>query len=296
MKSKRLFAAILCAITLLTGCSEAPSGTNSEQSSSVSVASYSEESSSSTESSSNETESSSYSSSSTTSSRQSTINSSSIIDEDTHDPRTIRLYPEIESDDATTFGFTSEENGSKVPLNKYNKMVIYESSSSEELGVIVAEKVIDENSWHYYDYLIRVPKSPYTKYYRMQLVGENIKSQLSNAVEIKGSDGSGLGSSSIARYTHTFTAPSYLTVIPDYSEALEEIERGVEPDSFSISVEFTCPGCGKSRTIDVWMAAFPYSKDGTMSFSVKCLWANCPYNKSKNTLRTTIKSHAVRIS
>ncbi len=296
MKSKRLFAAMLCAVMLLAGCSEAAesSGSSSStQSSSASISSDSESYSSSTESSSSEPESSSYSSSSTTSSRQSTINSSSTNDEDTHDPRTIWLYPEIESDDSTTFGFNSEGNGSKVPFDKYKKMVIYESSNSKELGTVAAEKKLDPNSWHYYDYWIIVPRSPYTKYYRMRLEGENVKSQFSNVVEIKGLGG-GSGSSSVPRYTHTFTAPSYLTVIPDYSEALAEIERGVEPDNFSISVQFTCPGCGNKRTYNVWLVQFPYSRDGEMPFHAECGMTNCIYGKKE--FSTTIQSHAVRIS
>ncbi len=298
MKSKRSFAAILCAVTLLTGCSgasESSGGMSSEQSSLVSVPSYSEDNSSSTELSSSETESSSFSSSSETSSMQSTINTSSTDSEDMNDPRTFWLYPEVDGDDSTIFSFNCESNGSEIPFSSYNKMVIYESSNSKEVGTVAAEKKIDPNDLSHLNHMLPVPKSPSTKYYRMQLEGENIKSQFSNVVEIKGL-GSGSGSSSVPRYTHTFTAPSYLTVIPDYSEALAEIERGVEPDSFSISVQFTCPGCGKSRKIAVLMAEFPYSRDGKMPFNVNCLMGNCPYNKSKNTLRTTIESHAVRIS
>lgn len=290
MRSKRLFAAMLCAVMLLAGCSEAPgsSGSSSStQSSSASISSDSEYYSSSTESSSSEPESSSYSSSSTTSSRQMSSTSSPKTNEiikDTLKPWICQIF-----DGESSNGTHIVEYYYKDTKYNYTKIRVYVSPNQNNIGRIAGE--FDHEAAPFM--AVQVALSPGTNYYRIQLIGENVESQISSPYEYTKAGGSS-GSSSVPRYTHTFTAPSYLTVIPDYSEALAEIERGEEPDSFSISVQFTCPGCGNKRTYNVWLVQFPYSRDGEMPFHAKCGMTNCIYGKKE--FSTTIQSHAVRIS
>lgn len=281
MKSKRLFAAMLCAVTLLTGCSEASessSGTNSEQSSSVSVPSYSGENSSSTEST-------TFSSSVATSSSSSKpISSSSKAEK--------KIYAELyfhgrnEDTDRYYYAFKlKDKNGEELPTDNCT-VNCYVSDTPNDIGELFRELVVPPENW----FPICVEQWETKKYCYIQVVGKDYTSELSNRCEVPAK----VQKVEIPRYTHTFTAPSYLTVIPDYSEALEEIEQGVEPDSFSVSVQFTCPGCGNKQTYRVWLVEFPYSRDGKMPFNAKCGMTNCVYGKKE--FCTTIESHAVRIS
>lgn len=302
MRSKILFAALLCAVTILAGCSEATGSSDnssSTQSSSESISSESEYNSSSTESSSSEAELSSYSSSSTTSSSSKTTSSSSKANKKVYAKIIPRINGLLSTNGKWTFDFQlSDKDGDEFleenAVSKTNCTVyVYASDSPDSIGTVIQKKIIPENADSSYNFCFDVKLWETIKYIRIKVVGKDFTSEISDYFIIHPKE---VPTPDIPRYTHTFTAPSYLTVIPDYSEALAEIERGEEPDSFSISVQFTCPSCGKSRNIPVWLVEFPYSRDGEMPFNVKCLWSNCPYNKLKNELHATIESHAVRIS
>lgn len=287
MKINRLIATAVCAVALLTGCAETPAGSDTQSTFSES-SSYFEERNSSITFSSTESKSSTFSSSSTSSKQTSSTTSSSNSNEiikDTLKPWVALIY------DGEQDGKHMVEYYYYMDQYKYDytKVRFYSSPNRNTVGEIIGE--FDHESSPFMAFF--VPLTPGTNYYRVQLIGKNVESQISDPYSYTKAGG-GSGSSSVARYTHTFTAPSYLTVIPDYSEALALIEQGKEPKSFSVSVQFTCPGCGTKRTYNVWLVEFPYSSDGKMPFNAECSLSSCPYRKKR--FSTTIESHAVRIS
>lgn len=283
------FMAALCAVTLLTGCGDPTGNQYSSQSSSAYTSHYSEESSSSTAISSTETSETAYSSSSAASSKQmssaSTSSKSNEIIKDTLKPWVGLIY------DSEQEGKNMVEYYYRIEQCNYNytKVRFYVSQNEKDIGRIIGEFKHDPASYPAFFAAL----TPGTNYYRVQLIGNNVESQISDPYKYTKA-GSGSGTASVKRYTHTFTAPSYLTVIPDYSDALAMIEQGKEPDSFSVSVQFTCPGCGTKRMYNVWLVQFPYSSDGKMPFTAECGLTSCPYRR--NRFSTTIESHAVRVS
>lgn len=295
MKEKKFFAAAICATMILTGCSETPNNSSSDSRHENTLLPYDllestdSESTSSSESSSTTFTNQSSSSSSTSSSSSSSSKSNTKIQ--------VHLYPEHQGKDQWTLLYYLTESDGTVSLYDCPKVLVYESSNPDTPGSLVKEVQIPEGSFSSIDFYVLVPVPSTTKYYRIKLVFKDRVSEYSNALEIKGNGGNTAPSSNIPRYTHTFTAPSYLTVIPDYSEVLSEIERGETPGSFTVKVRFTCPGCGHQRTYNNgWSMRFPYSRDGSMSFTAECSMSNCPYNKLQNALTTRIESHAVRLS
>lgn len=291
MKINKFMAAALCAVTLLTGCGTTPGETNT-QSSSSETSTYSEECSSYESQTSSTTTSStrSYSTTNqTTSSMQVSSTSSSRVNEVIKaklKPWIIEIYGGDDSNgkNMVEYYYRMEEN-----KYNYNKVRLYVSPNQNTVGELVGE--FDHKSAPFM--AIFAELTPGRNYYRIQFIGSNVESQISDPYVFTKAGG-GSGSSSVARYTHTFTAPSYLTVIPDYSEALALIEQGKEPKSFSVSVQFICPGCGTKHTYNVWLVEFPYSSDGTMPFTAKCGTTSCPYRSKR--FSTTIESHAIRIS
>ena len=97
----------------------------------------------------------------------------------------------------------------------------------------------------------------------------------------------------VHQYTHTFSAPDGYVFIPDYSDALEDINNGVQPDQFRVQVYFLCPGCGGKNILpDIYM---DYSKNSWILCRMNCTRNHrCPYYGIGETAR--VDCYAVQVS
>ena len=95
----------------------------------------------------------------------------------------------------------------------------------------------------------------------------------------------------VHQYTHTFSAPFGVTIIPLYDSANDELSRGIQPTQFEYTYTFVCPVCGKRRDGYAVLARYlPYDRDGQdIWFSTSCLY--CDYDASG-----TVYSYASQIS
>ncbi len=302
MKTKFYLAAFLCAAVLISGCTEKSDHSvqnySSSTQSSFSSSSESSESSSSTLSSSS---SSSTASSSvvTTSSRSSQSSSSSsapkkkvysriavLINGDTSTSTNEWIFMTQLSDKGFVDGYFDDN----MSLNDCD-IYVYASDSPDKVGEVVQKKHIDKDAFRAFEYYLNISPWETTKYVRIQVVGDDFKSEYSNYYEIPPKKQSTVKKGT--RYTHTFNVPSNVEIIPDYSDAEEAIERGETPDAFYIQVRYTCPGCDRLSIRNIiW--GLPYTHDGQLPFNHKCGLSSCPYYKRE--VHFYIKSHATKAS
>lgn len=98
----------------------------------------------------------------------------------------------------------------------------------------------------------------------------------------------------IHQYTHTFMAnyPEW-TIVPDYTEALEDINNGIQPERFDIAAYWTCPYCGKVS--GPYHYELDYCNDGLIFLaSAGCLMSSCPGRKKNYDNR--LQYYATQIS
>lgn len=138
-------------------------------------------------------------------------------------------------------------------------------------------------------------------YYSIQLIADGIEGEISKEIQF---DESGFGQtvtsgdttterSDVHQYTHTFDTPAGITVVPDYTKSLNEIQNGIQPYSFYVRIYYTCPLCGHKKEVD--SANFYYSFDSSYTVPfVRCGKASCPNAKSSK--KVMINYYATQIS
>lgn len=97
----------------------------------------------------------------------------------------------------------------------------------------------------------------------------------------------------VHQYTHTFDAPSGITVVPDYALALSQIQEGMQPGNFYAKIYYTCPLCGMQK--EVGSNHFNYSFDSSYTV-LNILCRNVKCINSKSSWRAKINCYAVQIS
>ncbi len=236
MRSKRSFAAILCAVTFLTGCSgasETSGSMSSEQSSSVSVPNYSEESSS------DATE------SSTASSAQSS-SSSSIVSV----PPKKKTIPKAkldqngitvnEYDGYMTVPFTTD-----IPFdsNKQYFLRVYFAETSLLDGEVMYEEIFDTSSSS-----IDLTLYKGNNYYNIQFYTNNEEGELSNRVYKQFTAPPPIEHKNFEFYTMTAAyygdAFESLLGYPDYDEVDRLLAQGITPEYISVDIYYRCLLCG----------------------------------------------------
>lgn len=98
----------------------------------------------------------------------------------------------------------------------------------------------------------------------------------------------------VHEYTHTFMpSADGWTIVPDYTEAINELNNGIQPTKFQIKVYWTCPYCGNRK--GPYSYNLQYSEDSWKIIgSTGCLMTSCPGHKDKT--QCTVTSYAVQIS
>lgn len=280
MKAKHFMAAALCCVTLLAGCGE---GSEDEGRSS---SSYSDSSSTTSSSSTVVFDAeSSEQSASTMETEQSTPSYSSEPEEVKNKiptPYIYRIYDEL--DDGKLFQLQWDVDDSNFMVDESYDMTVFWSSTPNG-----QEKSKDVDAWR----PIRISGDDLfsgDNYFRIQLYNSKGVSEISEPycfslmVESKTSD--------VHQYMHTFEAPEGFVIVPDYSEAINDINNGVQPTQFYAEMTFICPSCGGKNYMPG--KYFSYTEDSSAYCRMQCSRdTRCPYNKYSYVY---INSYAVQIS
>lgn len=265
MNTKGLFAAALCGVILLTGCDDA----GHDQSANNTVSSQPQEVSEDSEVMSADSSESTLQNSSVNSSKESS--SSSIKAEPVSVPVTKTLTKPV-----ITRIYSFADNVIKIDADAKlsNNVVgfrVFCSSSPSDIGDCVFDKSQQ-------GLLISKPPAG-VYYYRVQTYDKNEESEISEPYRYA------LGGSQTShahRYTHTFSAPNGVVVVPDYDDANADINRGKQPTSFDANIYYVCPYCGRESYFGT--RTFDYCDD-SRAFYVKayCTINNCfGYNDKKS--------------
>lgn len=277
MKIKGLLAASLGMVILLAGCGSG-SG-DSERSSSE----YSDSSSSS--SSVISTVDSSEQSTSTTETKQSISSSSSSseseeVKNEIPTPYISRIYNEFGSSHQIEWTTDDED----FYADESYKMRVYWSPTPYG-----NEKSRVYNAWNPI-YISKDYMFSGDNYFRIQLYNSKGESDISElyCYSLTGSS----GASDVHQYTHTFEAPNGFVIVPDYSDAINDINNGVQPTQFYAEMTFVCPSCGGKNYMPG--KYFSYTEDSSAYCRMQCSRdTRCPYNKYSYVY---INSYAVQIS
>lgn len=282
MKGKHLMAAALGCVTLLAGCgnesgenerSSGYSGSSSSSSSVVSEVESSEQSTSTTE----------------TTQSSSSLASFSEPEEKENEIPTPYIY-RIYYDAIIQLEWRTNDSDFMVD-ESYNMRVFWSSSNGQEKSMdVYAWKPIMFTKDHLFSG---------DNYFRIQLYNSKGESEISEPF-CYSLTGTSDNANSIApatpdvhQYTHTFDTPAGISVVPDYTKSLNEIQDGVQPYSFYVRIYYTCPLCGHKKEVD--SANFYYSFDSSYTVPfVRCGKASCPNAKSSK--KVTINYYATQIS
>lgn len=127
-------------------------------------------------------------------------------------------------------------------------------------------------------------------YFRIQLYNSKGESEISEpyCYSLTGTS----ETSTVHQYTHTFEAPNGFVIVPDYSEAINDINNGVQPTQFYAEMTFVCPSCGGKNYMPG--KYFSYTEDSSAYCRMQCSRdTRCPYNKYSYVY---VNSYAVQIS
>ena len=143
---------------------------------------------------------------------------------------------------------------------------------------------------HYYkSEFISVPCEPGDNYYKLRLTDYENSGEFSETIYFYCEP-----ISDVHQYTHTFvTTGDGWTIVPDYTDAINELNNGIQPTKFQIKVYWTCPYCGERK--GPYSYNLKYSEDSwNIIGSTGCLITSCPGHKDKT--QCTVTSYAVQIS
>lgn len=276
MKIKGLLAASLGIVILLAGC-ESESG-DSERSSSE----YSD--SSSLSSSIISTVDSSEQSTSTTETKQSISSSSSSsepeeVKNEIPTPYISRVYY---YDGIVQLEWKT--NDSDFMVDESYNLRIFQSSTDGQ------EKTKEVFAWKPIMFSAKQYLFSGENYFRIQLYNSIGESEISDlyCFSLTGTS----GASDVHQYTHTFEAPNGFVIVPDYSDAINDINNGVQPTQFYADITFICPSCGGKNYMPG--KYFSCTEDSSAYCRMQCSRdTRCPYNKYSYVY---INSYAVQIS
>lgn len=283
MKGKHLMAAALSCVTLLAGCGN-ESGENgrysvysdpsSSSSSVVSVVESSEQSASTTE----------------TTQNSSSLASFSEPEEKENEIPTPYIYRMFDFAGVIEMQWNTDDSDFSVD-ESYNMRVFWSSSDDQEMSR-------DVYAWKP---IMFTTKDLFSgdNYFRIQLYNSKGESGISEpfCYSLTGTSDNANSiapaTSDVHQYTHTFDAPAGITVVPDYTKSLNEIQDGIQPYSFYVRIYYTCPLCGHKKEVD--SANFYYSFDSSYTVPfVRCGKASCPNAKSSK--KAAINYYATQIS
>ncbi len=104
-------------------------------------------------------------------------------------------------------------------------------------------------------------------------------------------------SADVHQYTHTFaTNHDGWVFIPDYTNAIKDINNGIQPTSFEVNCKWTCPLCGKFSLNTSVTCSYSESGRYHIWLSPKCGRSNCPGSKMARSNDHELECYAVQIS
>lgn len=97
----------------------------------------------------------------------------------------------------------------------------------------------------------------------------------------------------IEQYTHTFVAPEGWLIIPDYSDAIDDIRNKTQPTSFAVECKWICPACGTENLPFEYDVA--YDEDDEIYLPEQnCRLSSCHYDDKH--IRGWLNSYAIQTS
>lgn len=144
---------------------------------------------------------------------------------------------------------------------------------------------------YYKSEMISVPCVPGDNYYKLRLTDYEDYGEFSDTLYLYRESGA-----DVHQYTHTFAANHDGWVfIPDYTQALKDINNGIQPESFDVTCKWTCPLCGKYTLTSFVTCSYTQSGSYIIWLSPKCGRSDCPGRKQAIS-GNRLECYAIQIS